>query len=46
LDDVRVHDLKHSFANFLVNSGRSLYAVQRILSHSQIKTTQRYAHID
>ena len=46
LDDARVHDLKHSFANLLVNSGRSLYEVQHILSHSQIKTTQRYAHID
>ena len=46
LDDVRVHDLRHSFASFLVNNGRSLYEVQRILGHTQIKTTQRYAHLD
>ena len=46
LGDVRVHDLRHSFASFLVNNGRSLYEVQRILGHTQIKTTQRYAHLD
>jgi integrase len=46
LDEVRVHDLRHSFASFLVNNGRSLYEVQRILGHTQIKTTQRYAHLD
>jgi integrase len=45
LSDVRIHDLRHSFASFLVNSGRSLYEVQRILGHTQIKTTQRYAHL-
>ena len=45
LSDVRIHDLRHSFASFLVNSGRSLYEVQRILGHTQISTTQRYAHL-
>ena len=45
LQDVRMHDLRHSFASFLVNSGRSLYEVQKILGHTQIKTTQRYAHL-
>jgi integrase len=45
LADVRIHDLRHSFASFLVNSGRSLYEVQKILGHTQIKTTQRYAHL-
>ena len=45
LNDVRVHDLKHSFASFLVNAGRSLYEVQTLLGHTQIKTTQRYAHL-
>jgi len=45
LTDVRIHDLRHSFASFLVNSGRSLYEVQRILGHTQISTTQRYAHL-
>lgn len=45
LADVRIHDLRHSFASFLVNAGRSLYEVQKILGHTQIKTTQRYAHL-
>ena len=45
LPDVRIHDLRHSYASFLVNSGRSLYEVQRLLGHTQIKTTQRYAHL-
>lgn len=46
LADVRVHDLRNSFESFLVNNGRSLYEVQRIPGHTQIKTTQRYAHLD
>jgi integrase len=45
LADVRVHDLRHSFASLLINSGRSLYEVQKLLGHTQIKTTQRYAHL-
>ena len=45
LRDVRMHDLRHSFASFLINAGRSIYEVQKILGHSQIKTTQRYAHL-
>ncbi len=40
-----MHDLRHSFASFLVNAGRSLYEVQKLLGHSQIKTTQRYSHL-
>ena len=45
LPDVRVHDLRHSFASMLINHGRSLYEVQQILGHTQVKTTQRYAHL-
>jgi integrase len=45
LKDVRVHDLRHSFASLLVNQGRTLYEVQKILGHTQVKTTQRYAHL-
>jgi site-specific recombinase XerD len=45
LPDVRIHDLRHSFASLLINSGRSLYEVQKLLGHTQVKTTQRYAHL-
>ncbi|GAB6070009.1 site-specific integrase [Thiomicrorhabdus hydrogeniphila] len=45
LPDVRMHDLRHSMASNLVNSGRSIYEVAKILGHSQIQTSQRYAHL-
>jgi integrase len=45
LSDVRMHDLRHSFASLLINAGRTLYEVQHILGHTQVKTTQRYAHL-
>ncbi|BBE51199.1 Tyrosine recombinase XerC [Ferriphaselus amnicola] len=45
LPHLRVHDLRHSFASFLVNSGRTLYEVQQILGHSQSIVTERYAHL-
>ncbi len=45
LPDLRVHDLRHSFASFLVNAGRSLYEVQELLGHANIQTTSRYAHL-
>lgn len=45
LAEVRIHDLRHSFASFLVNAGRSLYEVQKILGHTDVKTTQRYSHL-
>lgn len=45
LADVRIHDLRHSFASALVNRGMTLYDVKEILGHSNIATTQRYAHL-
>jgi len=45
LPKLRLHDLRHQYASFLVNSGRSLYEVQRILGHSSHSVTERYAHL-
>jgi len=45
LADVRIHDLRHTFASFLVNAGHSLYEVQKLLGHSDPRTTMRYAHL-
>ncbi|MFG0639843.1 tyrosine-type recombinase/integrase [Delftia sp. WSY_22] len=43
--DLRMHDLRHTFASNLVNSGQSIYVVSKLLGHSQIKTTARYSHL-
>lgn len=45
LKDLRIHDLRHTFASFLVNSGYSLYEVQKMLGHADPRTTMRYAHL-
>ncbi|WP_375287070.1 tyrosine-type recombinase/integrase [Sphingomonas sp.] len=46
LPELRVHDLRHSAASNLVNSGHSLFIVAKILGHAQTRTTERYAHAD
>lgn len=45
LPQLRIHDLRHQYASFLVNSGRTLYEVQQILGHSTSKVTERYSHL-
>ncbi len=45
LPDLRIHDIRHSFASFLINSGHSLYEIQKLLGHADISTTQRYSHL-
>ena len=45
LDDVRIHDLRHTFASHAVMSGTPLAIVSKLLGHSKIGTTMRYAHL-
>lgn len=45
LKDVRLHDLRHTFASHLVSKGLSLSIVGKLLGHTQVGTTHRYAHL-
>ena len=45
LDDVRIHDLRHSFASIAASGGLSLPIIGKLLGHTQAATTQRYAHL-
>ena len=44
LDGLRFHDLRHTAATRMVESGANIVAISKILGHSDIKTTMRYAH--
>jgi integrase len=46
LPNIRIHDLRHTFASWLVQKGHSLYGVSKALRHSSMKPTERYAHLD
>lgn len=45
LDDVRIHDLRHTYASNAVSSGMPIQMVGKLLGHTQIQTTMRYAHL-
>jgi integrase len=45
LPDVRIHDLRHSFASVAAGKGMSLPVIGKLLGHTQASTTQRYAHL-
>ena len=45
LPDVRIHDLRHSYASRALALGESLSAIGKLLGHSTVSTTARYAHL-
>ncbi|MDZ4322494.1 MAG: tyrosine-type recombinase/integrase, partial [Alphaproteobacteria bacterium] len=45
LDDVRIHDLRHTFASIAASNGLSLPIIGALLGHKQTQTTARYAHL-
>ncbi len=45
LPGLRIHDLRHSAASFMVNSGVDLFAVGKVLGHASYQSTQRYSHL-
>jgi integrase len=41
----RLHGLRHNFASQLVSSGTDLYTVSKLLTHKDVRTSERYAHL-
>ncbi|MCK0129271.1 site-specific integrase [Erythrobacter sp. F6033] len=45
LKNARIHDLRHTFASVAVSNGQSLQMIGKLLGHTQVQTTARYAHL-
>jgi integrase len=45
LKDVRIHDLRHTFTSTAIASGQGLPMIGKLLGHTQVQTTARYAHL-
>jgi site-specific recombinase XerD len=45
LGDLRIHDLRHSFASDALQLGQDLTMIGKLLGHTQVQTTARYAHL-
>jgi integrase len=45
ISELRIHDLRHSYASTLASTGHSLPLIGALLGHSNASTTQRYAHL-
>ena len=46
LENLRIHDLRHTAASIAVGQGVALPIIGRLLGHTQTQTTARYAHVD
>jgi len=45
LPGLRMHDLRHTYASMMLQSGSDIFAVQQALAHTQLKTTALYLHL-
>lgn len=45
IPDLRIHDLRHSFASFAAADGASLFLIGKLLGHATMRSTERYAHL-
>ena len=45
VEHVNFHDLRHSCASIMLGLGVDFYKISKILGHSNVQTTQRYAHL-
>lgn len=45
LEHLTLHQLRHNYASYLLNAGVDIYSIKKLLGHSDIKTTERYAHL-
>jgi site-specific recombinase XerD len=45
LPGLRIHDLRHTAASLMINAGIDLYAVSKVLGHSDLASSKRYSHL-
>lgn len=45
IERLRVHDLRHTYASWLIQAGVPMEEVRKLLGHTSVQTTQRYAHL-
>ena len=44
--DTRIHDLRHTYASHAILSGETLSMTGKLLGHTSLRSTKRYAHLD